>query len=337
MKRYFFQLGILSFIIFIIVLLSGCTTISNDIAVSDINFAPGISTGTPWGGQTHEYFYDSSIYFTVTNTGSVTNRDYPSYRGRMYDNNGKFVLNTETDSVGILEPGQSKKVTLYFNNAGGTTNFKDFSGRMEIIETINNVDGRVITYTFNNALVNTQTSKPIRPTYTSSLSTPKNAGTSNVLSNSEWIWSRDHWDGWQHTVSWSGREAGLNSEFGPAMIGDHGEYGTDTQLYGGSTESSVWRTFTDQSGVGWNTIEFIGMLSGTDTPSQRWMTIDVNDQQVFKDFAVQNPPGNGVKFVIKRTFRQSPSVKVKISNGQDSAFGGRFSMDYYSVKLSLEN
>lgn len=189
--------------------------------------------------------------------------------------------------------------------------------------------------------VRSQTTAQITPTYplsyTPSLSTTKNVATSNKLSTGAWIWSRDNWGDWQHTVSWSGREAGPNSEYGPVMIGDHGEYGTDTQIYGGSTQSSVWRTFNDPSGVGWNTIEFTGLLSGTDTPSKRWMTIDVNNQQVFKGSATQNPPGNGVTFVIKRSFSQSPSIKVKISNGQDSAFGGRFAMSYYSVKLSREN
>ncbi len=201
-------------------------------------------------------------------------------------------------------------------------------------------DPKLDTLTYGNDIyqrVNTQTIVPITPTYTSSLSVSKNVATSNKISDGVWIWSRDNWEGWQYIASWSGRELGSNSEFGPVMIGDHGEYGTDTQLKGGSTQSSVWRTFNDPSGIGWNTIEFTGMLTATDTPLKRWMTIDVNDQQVFKGSATQNPPGNGVKFIIKRSFIQSPSVKVKISNGQDSAFGGRFSMYYYSVKLSREN
>ena len=179
-----------------------------------------------------------------------------------------------------------------------------------------------------------QTTIPTPQTYTSPASTPKQEVTSDQFSNVEWIWSQDRWGDWQHTASWSGSESGTNSEYGPVIVNDHGEHGTNTNLNGGSTQSSVWRTFSDPSGVGWNTLEFTGLLTATDTKSGRWMTIDVNDQQVFKGNAAQNPPGNGVKFTIKRSFPQSSSVKVKISSGQTSAYRPLFAMQYYSIKLS---
>jgi hypothetical protein len=166
------------------------------------------------------------------------------------------------------------------------------------------------------------------------ISTPIATVTLDQFSNVEWIWSRDCWGDWQHTASWSGDEAGPNSEYGPIMVGDHGEHGIETNLGGGITQSSVWRTFTDPSGIGWNTLEFTGLLTATSGKSGRWMTIDVNDQQVFNGNAAQNPPGNGVKFTIKRSFPQSPSVKVKISSGQTFAWHPLFAMHYYSVKLS---
>ena len=166
------------------------------------------------------------------------------------------------------------------------------------------------------------------------MATPVAAMTVDQYSNVEWIWSRDQWGDWQHKASWSGSESGPNSEYGPVIVDDHGEHGTVTNLGGGSTESSVWRTFTDPSGIGWNTLEFTGALTATDMLNGRWMTIDVNDQQIFRGTAAQNPPGNNIKFTIKRSFPQSSSVKVKISNGQTPAWRPLFAMKYYSIKLS---
>ena len=97
----------------------------------------------------------------------------------------------------------------------------------------------------------------------------KTVTTSNQQSKSEWIWSRDNWGDWQHAVSWTEKKPATNSEYGPVVIGDHGEYGTNTQIYGGSSKSSVWRTFNNPSGLGWNTIEFTVMLTATDTPLGR--------------------------------------------------------------------
>ena len=67
------------------------------------------------------------------------------------------------------------------------------------------------------------------------------------------------------------------------------------------------------------------------------MTININNNQVFGRKAYQIPPGNGVPFEIKNSFAQSPTVTVKITNGQSPAWGPRFAMHYYSVKLSREN
>ena len=155
--------------------------------------------------------------------------------------------------------------------------------------------------------------------------------------STDWIWSRDGWGDWQHSWSTSGTQVGPNSEYGPVMVGDHGEHGTNTNLLAGSTQSSVWKTFTDPSGNGWNTVEFNGVMTSSDVPYGRWMTMDINSQQVFGGTAVSNPPGNGVPFTVKKTFPQSSTVTVRISNGQNPAWGPRFAMSYYSVKLSNEN
>ncbi len=151
-----------------------------------------------------------------------------------------------------------------------------------------------------------------------------------------WNWATDGWGDWQHTWSVSGTEVGPNSEYGPIQVGDHWEHGTNTNLLAGSTQSSIWRTFTDTSGGnGWNTITFTGAISPCDVPDGRWITIDVNGQQVFGATEVNNPPGNaGQQFTVTGHFTRTTSANVVISQGQNPAWGPRFPMSFYSVTLS---
>lgn len=167
--------------------------------------------------------------------------------------------------------------------------------------------------------------------YTFSLVTADHtiSATFKDMTTSSWSW-----DGWQHAASWSGTQVGPCSEYGPVVVGDHGEHGANVNLRRGSAQSSVWKTFTDSSGTGWNTITFKGMLTSSDVPSGRWMTIEVNGQQFFGGTATQTPPGNGQMFEITRSFPQSSTVTVKISNGQNPAWGPRFAMHFYSLELS---
>jgi hypothetical protein len=152
---------------------------------------------------------------------------------------------------------------------------------------------------------------------------------------SGWLWQRDTWSDWQHTWSVSGTQTGPNSEYGPLMVNDHGEHGTNTNLLAGSAESSVWRTFTDTSGNGWNMITFRGAISYSDRPNGRWMQIKVNDQQVFAATELNNPPGSsGQPFEISASFPQTQTATVRISQGQYPAWGPRFSMEFYSVELT---
>jgi len=153
-------------------------------------------------------------------------------------------------------------------------------------------------------------------------------------SGKEWIWSRDGWGGWSHEATWSGTEVGPCSEYEPVIVDGHGEHGANINLRKGSTQSSVWKTFTDSSGAGWNTITFKGLLTGSDVPSGRWMTIEVDGQQVFGGTATQTPPGNGQVFEITRSFPRSSTVTVKISNGQNPAWNPQFTMHFYELGLS---
>jgi len=153
----------------------------------------------------------------------------------------------------------------------------------------------------------------------------------------EWIWSRDEWDGWSHDASWSGREVGPCSEYGPVIVDDHGEHGTDVNLLRGSTTARVERQFTDASGRGWNTLTFVGLLDASDVPGGRWMTIEVNGRQVFAGTASQVPPGNGRMFEISVPFPQLDAVNVSISHGQNPAWGPRFAMQYHSLSLTLDS
>jgi hypothetical protein len=155
-----------------------------------------------------------------------------------------------------------------------------------------------------------------------------------------WDWSTQGWGDWQHTWSVSGTQVGPNSEYGPVIVnnaeGNHGEHGTNTNLLAGSTQSSVWKTFTDPSGVGWNTITFNGLMTESDVPNGRWMTINVNGNQVFGGTASQSPLGNGVPFTVTESFPQSSTVTVTITNGQNPAWGPLFAMHYYSLSLSQQ-
>jgi len=179
--------------------------------------------------------------------------------------------------------------------------------------------GAISTYTFNNVQADHTISSSFKPA-----STP----------GPDWIWSRDGWGDWEHTATWDGNIVGPCSEYGPVMVNGHGEHGTDINLNYGSVSSSVQQTFTDTSGSGWNTITFEGLMSSTDVPGGRWMTIDVNGQQVFGGTASQTPPGNHQIFEITRSFPQSSIVTVKISNGQNPAWGPRFYMEFHSLKLA---
>jgi len=193
---------------------------------------------------------------------------------------------------------------------------------------INGVSQKAISrYTFDiNTLNKAKGEQTISATFKSTAPPPS--------SGTEWIWSRDGWGDWQHTASWSGTQVGPNSEYGPVMVNGHGEHGTDTNLLAGSTQASVWRTFTDPSGTGWNTLTFDGLLSACDVPAGRWMTIEVNGQQVFAATELNTPPGNGQPFEIRATFPQAKTVTVKITDGQSPAWGPRFFMEYDSLRLS---
>jgi hypothetical protein len=153
----------------------------------------------------------------------------------------------------------------------------------------------------------------------------------------EWIWSRDGWDGWSHEASWSGTEVGPCTEYGPVIVDNHGEHGTEVRLRAGSTNAYVQRQFMDASGEGWNTLTFTGLIAASDVPGGRWMKIEVNDQQVFAGTASQVPPGNGQMFQISVPFPQSDDVNVRISHGQDPAWHLRFEMQYHSLNLTLDH
>lgn len=147
----------------------------------------------------------------------------------------------------------------------------------------------------------------------------------------------EDWESWQHVASWSGTAVGSCEENGPKIVDGHGEYGTEVNLLAGATESSVWRTFSDPYGDGWNTLTFTGKMSPCDRPDGRWMRIEVNDRVEYEVHATTVPPGNGVVFSIPVQFPRSKTVKVKISNGQDPAWGNTFKMEYYSLRLGRES
>ena len=155
----------------------------------------------------------------------------------------------------------------------------------------------------------------------------------------EWVWHRDGWGDWEYASSWTSPQNELQAEYGPVTSADHGEYGTDVHLNSGSTESHIWKIFTDPTGIGWNTVTFDGDLSASDYPSGRWVKLEVigeNGNGEIRRTAEQTPPGNGERFTMQCHFPTSHNVTVKISHGQNPAWGIRFMMKYYSLKLDTE-
>jgi hypothetical protein len=158
------------------------------------------------------------------------------------------------------------------------------------------------------------------------------------LASSDWVWARDGWGDWEHTTSWSGLEAGPNSEYGPLMVEDHGQHGIQISLVKGAAVASTWRTFYDPTGVGWKMLTFEGALSPSDRPSGRWMKIEVNGVQVFGATEVNIPPGSsGAPFTVKAPFLKTSVASVNISHGQNPAWGPLFALDYYSIKFYTES
>jgi hypothetical protein len=162
--------------------------------------------------------------------------------------------------------------------------------------------------------------------------------TSESTASSDWIWARDGWGDWQHTASWSGSEAGPNSEYGPLIVEDHGQHGIQTNLVKGAAVASTWRTFQDPTGEGWEMVTFEGALSSSDRPSGRWMIIEVNGVQVFGANEVNIPPGSsGKPFTIKASFPRTDTATVNISHGQNPAWGPLFVMDYYAIIFDAQS
>lgn len=148
-------------------------------------------------------------------------------------------------------------------------------------------------------------------------------------------WSTQGWSNWQFNSSSVGTSVGPNSGFYDIENGV-GVFGTNTNLVAGNTESWVSNTFTDSTGVGWNTLTFTGALGPSDVPGGRWMTISVNGQQVFGATELQTPPGNtGQTFTIPVSIPQTTSAQITISQGQNPAWGPSFPM--YCNKLILSN
>ncbi len=148
----------------------------------------------------------------------------------------------------------------------------------------------------------------------------------------------DDWSEWERAAVWSGIMTGPCTESGPEIVNGHGEYGTSIHLNAGSSGSSIWRNFSDLSGNGWDTLTFMGQLTPTDSPSTKWVKIEVNNRTVFSSDAGKTPPGNGEVFSVTAHFPRSKNVQIKISNGQAPVWGGPpLILKYYYLKLADEN
>ena len=102
----------------------------------------------------------------------------------------------------------------------------------------------------------------------------------------------DGWTGWGYSATWTGN----STPFGirPVMVGTHGEHGSNVSLnQGGTTRSSVWKTFTAPYGPDDDNITFSGLLSSSTFAQGRYIEIDVNGVQQLYLTALVTPPGNG--------------------------------------------
>ena len=152
------------------------------------------------------------------------------------------------------------------------------------------------------------------------------------------IWNWDNangWDGWQtQTTCPAGASCSI---YGPVIISGHGEYGSDiTSGTGGSTISSVTKTFTPPPGSPWNTITFSGVLSSSDNNAGRTMIISVNGLEVYPGPAGLDSTINGQPFTIIRTFAQTSSpVTITLSGKQEPIFfTPSYRMQFNSLTLS---
>ena len=154
-----------------------------------------------------------------------------------------------------------------------------------------------------------------------------------ATAGSAWNWSTDGWAGWVHTASWT-NDLQPSFEYGPVMVGDHGEHGADVHLSAGAVIATVEHEFTDPSGVGWDSLTLVARVPGSDVPYGRWMTIEVNDEVVYSESGFSSSdPANQIPKEFHADFPQSGTVRVKISHGQNPAWNPRFAMEYYSLEL----
>ncbi len=133
-----------------------------------------------------------------------------------------------------------------------------------------------------------------------------------------WNWSADGWNGWQSRASCgvTTGKTGFCQEYGPVIINGHGEYGSNVTFELVSTDSRVSKTFTAPSGR-WHTLTFTGLLSSSDYPKGRMMTIDVNGNTVYAGTAATDSTINSQQFTLTKTFDPAKEVTVTITTGQN--------------------
>jgi hypothetical protein len=280
----------------------------------------GTATQTPPGnGQ----MFQIQRKFTKSNnvTVRITNGQNPAWGVRFklqyYSlklENTSFSITSTAGSGGSISPNSIVYITQGRNQTYSITPNPGYSIADVRINGISN--GSIPSYTFTNVQAN-QTIDAL-------------------FKRTNWNWSRDGWAGWNHRIQVIGYPSGPNTEYGPVIVNGHGEHGAIIHLNGGFTKYWVWRTFTDPSGIGWNTIRFDGYNPETDVPWGRIVAIEVNGQQVFSGKGTQMPPGNGQFFTVQRSFPQSANITVNITGIQYPAWGPIFMLHYYSLNITQE-
>jgi len=149
-------------------------------------------------------------------------------------------------------------------------------------------------------------------------------------------WATNGWDGWTTASSWTPTTSS-DTIYGPLVEDGHGVYGTvvSEARRAGSTQSTVSRTFTAAPGEKWSTITFTGLLSSSESPAGRSLTIMVNGVDVYSATAGSDSAINGQQFTITKDFNPADVVTVIITSKQGTKLSATpYTMQYDSLTLS---
>ena len=149
MKRF------LIFFIIICIASSGCSTLTKNLEISNVQLTPGKEIVNLFDNKGTGVYDLSILSFVITNKGSKTDPGHYMISARVYDKNGNFISKPIGDVGYSLEPGESRSVKLFFGNIDPKNNLNFAAiniGKIEVIFNYFTNDGKnsdQVVYTFN--------------------------------------------------------------------------------------------------------------------------------------------------------------------------------------------